>query len=556
MTLDLRQLLQIVQQRWWIVALLMAVVGGLMYGSAKQETPTYSTTATMLVNPGTSAAPSADYNTFLITERLAATYQELVTAPPMRDRLNTTLEDRGVQVGVGSGSGGFEYTALVREGSQIVLITATGPDPQLVALVANTVVTEFPEYVAEMADTRTNTVLAGIETQIEDMETRQAEIDEQLSELDVPANDDNARIQRQIDDLTAERATNRDALLDLKQQALTFSTQIGASSTLIQTLAEAPVPTDPVAPQPQRSLVLGLFIGALLGATVVALQEFLDNTMKPETNTQVLTGAPLLATISQVSKIGSGWRQVFTMSQPQSPAAESLRLLRTNLEFASATRPIHSLTVSSASPGEGKSTIAANLGVVMAQSGLSTVLIDADLRKPTQHDIFEKDNRAGLTTLLTHPEQEWKSVAQRTAPQGLRVITSGPIPPNPSDLLSSETFERLVNRIKSEVDLVIIDSPPVLAASDALAIANHTDGVVVIALSGKTRTDTVRQAARSIHQGGIRLIGVVLNRQKGQHPETYHGEYYPGATEAAVIALPQANAEESTHRRRVAGDRG
>jgi polysaccharide biosynthesis transport protein len=282
--------------------------------------------------------------------------------------------------------------------------------------------------------------------------------------------------------------------------------------------------------------MLGLFVGALLGAGVVALLEFLDNTVKPEMDVQGLTGAPLLATVSNLTKLEPGGRQVYTMSQPQSSAAESLRLLRTNLEFASASEPIHALTVSSPSPGEGKSTTAANLGVVMAQSGLTTVVIDADLRKPTQHRIFGVDNQAGLTTLLTHPEQAWGEVAKKVALPGLLLVPSGPIPPNPSDLLSSDRFARLVERIKSEADLVIIDSPPVLSASDALAISRHTDGAILVVHSGKTRSDALRHASHSIHQGGIRLIGVVLNRQKGQHGASYYGEYYGAATSPAKAA--------------------
>jgi len=203
-----------------------------------------------------------------------------------------------------------------------------------------------------------------------------------------------------------------------------------------------------------------------------------------------------------------------------------MRLLRTNLEFASASQPIHALTVSSASPSEGKSTTAANLGVVMAQSGLATVVIDADLRKPTLNRIFGVENHSGLTTLLTHPETAWEEEAKKVALPGLYLIPSGPIPPNPSDLLSSDRFARLIDQIKEDADLVIIDSPPLLSASDALAISRHTDGVVLVSHSGRTRIDALRHAANSIHQGGIRLIGVVLNRQKGQHGASYYGEYY------------------------------
>lgn len=259
---------------------------------------------------------------------------------------------------------------------------------------------------------------------------------------------------------------------------------------------------------------------------MVALLEFLDNTVKPEQNIQALAGAPLLATISSLSKLQPGGGQVYSLSQPQSAAAEAIRLLRTNLEFASATDDIGSLTITSPGAGEGKSTTVANLGVVLAQAGLSAVVIDGDLPKPTLARICGVPNDTGLTTLLTHPDQDWRDASLKVALPGLRLIPSGPLPPNPSDLVSSARFEQLLARISAEVDLVIVDSPPVLAASDALAIARHTDGVIVVCRSHHTRTDAVRHAAHLIHQGGIRLVGIVLNRQRGQQGASYYGEYY------------------------------
>lgn len=516
MDLDLRQLLRIAQRRWWIVALLMVVAGASAYFSASRETPLYSATATMMVNPGLSGT-STDYNSLITSERLANTYQQIITTQPIRERVAEALGTEFVPAG---------YSASAVDGSQLIRVTASGTDPEAVALVANTVVSEFIAYTNEQAQSRADTSLAGINAEIEALRERQTEIDSELQTLE---GDDAATTQR-ISDLQSERSMITQQLVALNSEFISQSAQTLANSAQVQQVEEAIEPGAPFSPQPRRSLMLGLFVGALLGAGVVALLEFLDNTVKPEMDVQALTGAPMLATVSQLAKLEPGGRQVYTMSQPQSAAAESLRLLRTNLEFASASESIHALTVSSPSPGEGKSTTAANLGVVMAQSGLATVVIDADLRKPTQNRIFGVENHTGLTTLLTHPEQSWTEVAKKVALPGLFLIPSGPIPPNPSDLLSSDRFARLVEKIKDEADLVIIDSPPVLSASDALAISRHTDGVVLVVHSGKTRTDALRHAAHSIHQGGIRLIGVVLNRQKGQHGASYYGEYYGAAT--------------------------
>jgi capsular exopolysaccharide synthesis family protein len=239
-----------------------------------------------------------------------------------------------------------------------------------------------------------------------------------------------------------------------------------------------------------------------------------------------MTGAPVLATISSLGKLQPGAAQVYTMAQPQSSATEALRLLRTNLEFAAASGAIGSLTITSPGPGEGKSTVTANIGVVMAQSGMRVVIVDADLRKPTQHRVFGIPNDRGLTSLLTHPDEDWRAAATKVALPGLTLIPSGPLPPNPGDLVSSGRFAQLIDRIKTDVDLVVIDSPPLLSASDALTIAARTDGVVMVCQSHKTRLDALRHATHSVHQGGIRLLGIVLNRQKGQVGASYYGEYY------------------------------
>jgi capsular exopolysaccharide synthesis family protein len=175
---------------------------------------------------------------------------------------------------------------------------------------------------------------------------------------------------------------------------------------------------------------------------------------------------------------------------------------------------------------------------VIAQSGLKVVVVDADLRKPTQHRIFGVPNDDGLTALLTHPERDWESVAKKVALPGLTLIPSGPIPPNPSDLVGAERFRNLIAEIRERADLVIIDSPPVLSASDALVISRHADGAVMVTRSHKTRKEAVMHAANAIQQGGIRLIGVVLNRQKGQQGASYYGQYYGPETGSVEVSLP------------------
>lgn len=530
MDLDLRQLMNIARRRWWIVVLLMLVAGSSAYIASSRETSMYSASATMLVSPGLSTS-NTDYNALRSSQQLAESYQQIAMSESMRDRVAAALGGDDLF----SESSPTDYSASAMQDSQILRITATSADPEEAALVANTVVTEFQDYIADQTAERAKTTRSGMDEQIAALQQRQDDLDQQIADVRADSNTDDANAQRKIDDLTSERSNISQSIMDLQTNVITLDTQMAASSAQIQTLDSAQEPEVPFSPQPKRSLLLGLFVGALLGAGLVALLEFLDNTVKPESNVSALTGAPVLATVAQLQKLEPGGRQVYTMSQPQSAASESMRLLRTNLEFASASKSIGSITVTSPSPGEGKSTTTANLGVVMAQSGLTVAIIDGDLRKPTLHRIFGVESDTGLTTLLTHPDTSWETVARKVALPGLFLIPSGPIPPNPSDLLGSDRFSRLIDSIKADVDLVIIDSSPVLSASDSLSISRHTDGVILVCQSHKTRTDALRIASHSLHQGGIRIIGVVLNRQKGQQGASYYGEYY-GAAATAVPA--------------------
>ena len=263
----------------------------------------------------------------------------------------------------------------------------------------------------------------------------------------------------------------------------------------------------------------------------VALLEYLDNTVRADTNIAELTGAVLLTGVDNMPELKVGSEQIYTLTHPRSAAAEAVRLLRANLEFASAVQPLSSLAITSVGPGEGKSTITANLAVVLAQAGYVTIVVDADLRKPTQHQIFNVGNRFGLSTLLTQPGREWRDLAIDTQLANLKLITSGPIPPNPSDILSLDRFSDLLALLETEADIVLIDTPPVLAVSDPLLIGTKADGVLLLGRAGHTRRERLAHAAETLRAASVRLVGVVVNRQSSRDSGYY---YYYGDSGAST----------------------
>lgn len=204
-------------------------------------------------------------------------------------------------------------------------------------------------------------------------------------------------------------------------------------------------------------------------------------------------------------------RPVIAHSHPKSPVSESYRTLRTNIQYSSVDRLCKTMMVTSSSPMEGKSTTINNLAVVYAQSNKKVLLIDADLRKPTAHHTFHLSNRYGLTDMLTSQCTLDMAVKVTDIPN-LEVMTSGSIPPNPSEILASQKMTGLLEELQQRYDIVLLDTPPVLAVSDAQIIASKCDGVILVVDSGKVKRDLVQKAKNSLEFVQANLLGVVLNR--------------------------------------------
>ncbi|MCM3741814.1 CpsD/CapB family tyrosine-protein kinase [Oceanobacillus luteolus] len=223
------------------------------------------------------------------------------------------------------------------------------------------------------------------------------------------------------------------------------------------------------------------------------------------------------------SKIGSNIRHLITKVNPKSPISEQYRTVRTNMQFSSVDNELKSFLVTSSGPAEGKSSTTANLAVVYAQQGKRVLLIDADLRKPTMHYTFRLDNLRGLSNVLVG-ENTLEEAVNQTDVETLDVMTCGPIPPNPSELLASRKMENLLKEAKLSYDLVIFDTPPVLAVTDAQILANIVDGTVLVVRSGKTEVEAAEKAKESLAPAKAKLLGVVLNGREKKASNYYY--YY------------------------------
>ncbi|MBA3943096.1 MAG: CpsD/CapB family tyrosine-protein kinase [Herpetosiphonaceae bacterium] len=211
-----------------------------------------------------------------------------------------------------------------------------------------------------------------------------------------------------------------------------------------------------------------------------------------------------------------------TIREPRSAAAEAYRALRTNIQFASLDKPLRTLLATSTAPNEGKSTTLANLAVTIAQGEQRVILVDCDLRRPTLHTIFNLPNEQGLTTMMLR--EDAGLLAQKTDIPGLVVLPSGPTPPRPADILGSKRMKEIILKLREYADMVLFDTPPINAVTDAAVLATAVDGVLLVFRAGDTKRDRAREAHQLLDKVNANVVGVVLTNVKGDQAQySYYG---------------------------------
>jgi capsular exopolysaccharide synthesis family protein len=284
----------------------------------------------------------------------------------------------------------------------------------------------------------------------------------------------------------------------------------GAPSPVKVTVVKEPtLPTLPVSPQPVRNILLGLVIGAVLGLATALVRDTLDRRVKSVDDLKRVTDAPILGVVA--FDAGTPERPLIVEVDPRSPRSESFRSLRTNLTFVDAAEHLQSIVVTSSLPGEGKSTVTANLALSLAQAGGRVCLVEADLRRPKVLSYMGLDGSVGLTDALVG-RADVVDVFQQYGEMDLWVLGAGPIPPNPSELLGSARMSKLLDDLRGRFDHVLLDAPPVLPVTDAVVLATQVDGVIVVAGSGIIEHDQLSSVMDSLESVNASVLGLVLNR--------------------------------------------
>lgn len=330
--------------------------------------------------------------------------------------------------------------------------------------------------------------------------------------------------------VTAE-ASQADAASDLANAvagAFIESSQsdLANRSGLVSVVEHALVPSAPSAPNKPMIAILAATISLIAAAGLVILVEYLDDTVKDDDAVDRLTGLPVVGHVIQFGRPARPAEALRAAIEPRSREAEAYRSVRTNLTYSadSADEATIRLMVTSPAAGEGKSTTVANLAIVFGLAGSRVLVLDADLRRPSQHRYFGVPNAAGLSTLLAG-DADPRSVVQRTAHENVWILSSGPLPAHPSELLGSPQTAELINKLSAHFDALIIDSPPALAVTDATLLARLVTTCIVVVQHGKTRNDELRLAVQRLAVAGKPIAGVVINRAREAQSHYYYARY-------------------------------
>jgi succinoglycan biosynthesis transport protein ExoP len=322
--------------------------------------------------------------------------------------------------------------------------------------------------------------------------------------------------------LHREAESNRQIYESLMQRTKETGISGEFKASTIRVVDAAEVPKSPFLPRRERDISLAALTGLLFAVGLVFFFEYLDNRIKSPQELRATLNVPFLG---MVPSAPDQHQALITDGVPAN-FAESIRSIRTNVLFSSAEEGAHIVVVTSAGPGEGKSVVSSNLAVSLAQAGQRVLLIDADMRRPRVHEIFDLPQEPGLSNLLVGDCKPSEAVRKWKAVPGLCVLSAGMIPPNPAELLGSKRFEEYISTLGEHFDWVLVDSPPVLAVADAAVVANGASGVVFVVGADQTSRQAAREAIHQLQSAHARVIGAVLNRVDLERNPYYYAHYY------------------------------
>ncbi|MBZ0272380.1 polysaccharide biosynthesis tyrosine autokinase [bacterium] len=373
-----------------------------------------------------------------------------------------------------------------------------------------------------------------VQNTLKTLAARKGEIDRVLDDLgeELKALPDK---ERRLAELIRAREVNQEIYTFLLQKREEARITEAATIGNIRVIDDAEMPLRPIKPNVRLNLMLGFVSGILLAIAVAFFLEFIDDSLKSTEEVERFITRPIYGIIPRIPEKRAPEPEapptpisanLVTHHAPKSPISEAFRTLRTNIHFADPDHSIREILVTSAGPSEGKSTIVSNLALTFANTGKRTVIVDCDLRKPNVHNFFDVSRDPGVTTILSG-DTPWSEVARPTAIENMWVIPSGPIPPNPTEMLSSNAMKELVDTLRAEFDMVLLDSPPVVPVTDAAILASFVRATLLVVELGRSRASGVNRAIDLLDKVNANLLGLVTNNISAGYRYDYgYYQYY------------------------------
>jgi non-specific protein-tyrosine kinase len=524
--LDLRDYLSIIRKRKLLIVAATVVVMAIVLCLTLLQTPRYRSSAEVLLQARTS-------------EQILQQVQGRDAARTMVDTEIEVMKSRSIVDAVEKELGFRPAVSIAGRGeTYVVAVTATGTDPERAAEIANA----YAEtYVEVRREGQVDDLLAAseqVQVQLQGLDEETAALDERVKAIDfaiaVAATEreaESARIER--DQIVSSQQPDRLSIATRRAGYVAQLDQLRLSSGLSKTggariVSEAVPASSPFKPAPRRSVAIALVLGLLVGVGLAFLREYLDDSISSRED---LEGAvPALDLLTVVPVFGD-WKdrktaRLVSVASPQSATAEAYRTLRTSMQFVGIDHTIKVTQITSPNPGEGKSTTLANLGVQLSRTGRRVVLVDCDLRKPRLHEFFDLSNDIGFTSILLGDATVADALAPVKGERNLVVVPSGPVPPNPSELLSAKRTQEVLQMLGEQADFVLVDSPPVLPVSDSLVLSRLVDATILVIAAGTTTKRGAHRAFELLEQIDAPLIGAVLNSvESGTRYDGGYGSY-------------------------------
>ena len=506
--LELGDYLRILARRCWTVVVATLVVGGAAVVASLLQTPVYAATAEVLLQPRRSES-LFNPQTGARNDPARAVQTEI-----------RVLRSRPVQAAVRRELGPVPRVSARPLGeTDVIGVTAESTNPRRAARVVNSYARAYIDFRRQQAVDDALAAGKGVQAKIDDL---QGQVDELNARVAAASPADRAAVESTV-------ASSRQALISqqaaFKQMLSQLQVEAGLETGGAQLVTPADVPRSPVRPQPVRRGALGIAVGFAFGLGLAVLKEYLDDSVTAKEDIErAAPGVPTLGVVPAVPRWKNRNRPLtVSVTEPRSSTAEAYRMLRTSIQLLGVDPPIGTLQVTSPAESDGKTTTVANLAVALAHAGHKVLVVDCDLRRPRIHEFFGLGNSVGFVSVLTGGTPFSSAVQDVPGVQGLRLLASGPLPPNPAELLSSERTAEILATAENEADVVLIDCPPVLPVTDATVLSSWVDATVLVATAGSTRRRHLRRAHELLSQVDARIIGAVLN---GVKADTRYGDGY------------------------------